>query len=104
MIPGQSAEPKINLESKGHRPKTDSINIESLHALNTCAEQEKQKLKSQNLLKNAENDSKNTLMEKDIIEIMGSSNDKLAMLQKGRSSGESTPNKQIFSAGKEINK
>lgn len=97
----------VKLYKKTHRPKNDSIHIDALHALNTCEEEEKTQkkpffpeemkpnLKTQDKLRNLLSKKSGQKMELQINE------EKLLKdLEKGRSSGELTPNNQIFSAGR----
>ena len=88
----------VKLYKQEIRQKNESIHIDALHALNTCAEEEEK-------IKNQENQKEKGLSEfktenKDKIEIKIDEKKQLEELEKGRSSGELTPNNQIFSAGR----
>ena len=99
----------IRLYKKGHKPKSESINIDALGALNTCIEDEKEIENSSISLKNKTKLEKDNISELNIlsndknkqkIEIKVTNKKELKDLEKGRSSGELTPNNQIFSAGR----
>lgn len=97
----------VKLYKKSHRPKNDSIHIDALHALNTCEEEDdtqkkpffpetgEPSLKTQDKLRDLLNKKSGQRM---VIEI--DEEKRLKELEKGRSSGELTPNNQIFSAGR----
>ena len=100
LFNSQKKNDDIKIYKRGHKPKTESIHIDALQALNTCIEGEEKKSNQDSENLNSKSKSNIENKSKDKMEIEISEAKKLEELEKGRSSGELTPNNQIFSAGR----
>jgi hypothetical protein len=95
----------IKIYKKGHKKKAESIHIDALQALNTCIDEEEKKNKNsfldvEKLKSNNKMQSAIEIKQKEKMVIEIDEEKRLQELEKGRSSGELTPNNQIFSAGR----